>query len=268
FPFVWLAYLIVVVPTAGLLGMLIYGVVVNGEVVRSVAIFCLALFGLVCFLYIMLLGILSPVEWLNNQTNIEDATKSDARLPVMFLRPFAADQWAFAFDNTPLTFEAYLRDAFWERIGPFVALGNPEDYLPRPFRTYARDEDWYAYFERLAGQMACVVMPVSNSDNLQRELTFIRRNGLQRRLFILTHIFKADRRLPFRLWANTVYWILLRLFGPPVLYEVDTWEQLAQNLGKLGFDFGADPGQGAVVTFDSEGKTKVLVKGAGTPLEF
>jgi hypothetical protein len=36
----------------------------------------------------------------------------------------------------------------------------------------------------------------------------------------------------------------------------------------LGFHFGDDPGRGAVVTFDSEGKTKVLVKGAQKPTEF
>src|SRR5262249_26386880 len=50
--------------------------------------------------------------------------------------------------------------------------------------------------------------------------------------------------------------------------ERATWDQLVQNVGKLGFDFGHDPGRGAVVTFDSEGKAKVLVKGAQTPSEF
>jgi hypothetical protein len=44
-------------------------------------------------------------------------------------------------------------------------------------RTYADDEGWYEYFERLAGMAGCIVMLVWQSDNLQQELTFIRREG-------------------------------------------------------------------------------------------
>ena len=46
------------------------------------------------------------------------------------------------------------------------------------------------------------------------------------------------------------------------------WSQLAESLAKLGFDIGDDPGRGAVVTFDSEGKAMLLVTGAETPPEF
>ena len=204
----------------------------------------------------------------------------------MFLRPFAAEELTFVedvkdlildsdknggdrFDVAQLTFEQYLGAAFRERIGPFVALGNPEDYLPRPgaIRTYAADEDWYEYFERLAGQAACIVMTVSNSDNLQRELTFIRREGLQSRLFIFTDLYGAPHGFYYTV-LKPVFWLMLQLYGPPRFDEKATWEQLAQSVKKLGFDLGDDPGRGAVVTFNSEGKTRVLVKEAGTPSEF
>ena len=47
-----------------------------------------------------------------------------------------------------------------------------------------------------------------------------------------------------------------------------TWAHLVENLGKLGFELGDDPGRGAVVTFDSGGKAIVLVRGADTPSRF
>src|SRR5262249_48347941 len=153
-----------------------------------------------------------------------------------------------------VSFEEYLGGTFRERIGPFVALGNPEDYLPHEGAvvTYANDEGWYEYFQRLASRAACMVMPVSKSDNLQRELTFIRREGLQRRLFILTDLAESpDMRWPVNLFLP---WICLQLYGPPRIDEKATWEGLADNLGKLGFDLGNNPGRGGVVTFDLDGK--------------
>src|SRR5262249_47384326 len=275
FPFVWVFRLLIVVPPAGLFALLIHAFVSGSGTFSGVSL-TWSIVGLVFFgslslilpLAPVLLGISGADARVRNQTTIEDATKSDARLPVVFLRPFAAEEWHFVGetdDNHPLTFEEYLRPAFWERIGPSVALGNPEDYLPRPFRTYTDDEGWYEYFERLAGQAVCMVMPVSNSDNLQQELTFIRREGLQRRLFILTDLLEV---VPRDWLLKPIPWILLQLYGPPRIDQKATWQQLGENLGKLGFDFGDNPGRGAVVTFDSDGNATVLVKGAETPQEF
>src|SRR5262249_11173179 len=134
-----------------------------------------------------------------HKVTIEDAIKSDPRLLVLYLRPFLAEWTLFAVEEgepgsddaaVSMMFDYYLGDAFRERIGPFGALGSPEDYLPPhhkgAVRTYADDGGWYEYFERLAGRAGCIVMLVSDSDNLQRELRFVRREGLQRRLFIFT----------------------------------------------------------------------------------
>jgi hypothetical protein len=169
-----------------------------------------------------------------------------------------------------LIFEVYLGSVFRERIGPFIALGNPEDYLPPEgaIRTYADDEGWYEYFERLAQQAICMVMPVSNSGNLERELAFLRRHDFQQRLFVFTPLWRPqDVRLPFPARASS--WIVSRLYGlTGSSAPVASWAQLAQNLAKLGFDLGEDPGRGAVVTFDLEGKAMVLVTAAETPPEF
>jgi hypothetical protein len=189
-----------------------------------------------------------------NQVTIEQVLKSDPRLPVLYLRPFAAEGMPFLLRAAgsgrssrieSITFEKYLAGEIRKRIGPFVALGNPEDYLPRggAVRTYADDEGWYEYFERLAGRAACIVMLVSESDNLHRELTFIHREGLQRRLFIFTDPIQKSG----------------------AIFE-SRWGHFAENLGKLGFELGDDPGRGAVVTFDSGGKAVVLVRGADRSL--
>jgi hypothetical protein len=206
-----------------------------------------------------------------NQKTIEDALKSDARLPVLYLRPFMGEGAPFvlrpvgagrSFHYEPITFEDHLGPTIRERIGPFVALGNPEDYLPHggAVRTYADDKGWYEHFERLAGQADCIVMRVSDSNNLKQELTFIRREGLQRRLFIFTHLTKRRKpSLILVLWGR----ISLLLYGPAnISGGLSTWEYFAENLGKLGFQLGNDPGRGAVVTFDSEGDAVVLVRGA------
>ena len=207
-----------------------------------------------------------------HQETIEDAIRSDPRLLVLYLRPFAAEhRTVFARrDEYGYTFEAYLGHAFRELIGPFVALGSPEDHLPpwggAAVRTYADDEGWYEYFERLAGRAGCIIMLVSHSDNLQRELTFIRREGLQRRLFIFT------AKDPIDYTRGLLSWIMSRLYGPPPAGPhregPENWEHFAKTLGKLGFELGDDPGRGAIVTFNSAGKAMVLVRGADTPSKF
>ena len=125
------------------------------------------------------------------QISIDDVRRSDFRAPVLYLRPFAAEAWGFAtFDSRAATFEGYLTAALEKRIGPSIALGNPEDYLPAKgaTRTYASDQGWYENFERLARESACMVMVAASSQNLVRELALVWRDRLQRRLFSLRGI--------------------------------------------------------------------------------
>lgn len=198
------------------------------------------------------MGLINVGKRIKGQVAIEDVARSDPRRPVLFLRPFVADIQPFVqgpsskygkyssgaqqamthlrsladtegnrLDEDPtisIPFEMYLGPACRERIGPLIALGNPEDYLPPEgaIRTYTQDEGWYEYFERLARRAGAVVMPLSSSDNLLQELTFLRREGLQRRLFVFTPLFHpTDTEEKFYLSASK--WILSRGFGllPP-----------------------------------------------------
>jgi hypothetical protein len=286
FPFVSLGYLVIAGTIVGVVALIIIN--------PAKALTSDNLNNLTTLLFLFVGGgaiLVGTGKRIRNPVTIEGLTKSDARLPVLFLRPFAAESNAFVKgpaseykkyltavkswgtkedEDFPvsISFEEYLGSTFQARVGPFVALGNPQDYLPPEgaVRTYADDEGWYEYFQRLAGR-ACMVMPVSNSDNLQRELTFIRREGLQRRLFILTDLIEVPRG--FFAWLFKPFpWIFLQLLGPPRTDEKASWRRLAEKGGNLGFDFGDDPGRGGVITFDLDGKAKILVRGAKTPAEF
>jgi hypothetical protein len=158
-----------------------------------------------------------------------------------------------------------LKPAIEGLIGPFVALRNPEDYLPHvggAVHTYADDEGWYEKFEQLAGRSACMVMRVSDSNNLKRELTFIRREGLQRRLFVFTNTMEEEVRATPIEAPSLDKFAAVRATPANTGGALATWECFAENLGKLGFQLGNDPGRGAVVTFDAEGNAVVVVKGA------
>ncbi len=298
-PFVYLGYLVIAGAIAGAVAVLVFAPAENKTFSNSL--------GLLVAVSMTALGgkaLIDTGKRVNNEVSIEDASRIDPRPPVLFLRPFAAERVPFVRglnskygqyatanqqmlaaigstsdsagnkrDEDPtisIMFEVYLGRTFRERIGPFIALGNPEDYLPPEgaIRTYADDEGWYEYFERLARCAVCMVMPLSDSDNLQRELTFLRREGLQQRLFIVTPLwYPTDVRIPFPARASA--WIALRLYGlsgQPA--PGANWRQLAGTLGKFGFDLGEDPGRGAALTFDSEGKAILLVTGAEAPRDF
>ena len=306
FPFVVLGYLVIAVAIAG-------GVAVSWLADNATVDNYLRLFVVVVVFAGGGIGMILTGRRLHNQLSIEEATRQDVRAPVLFLRPFAAEstpfvqgpnsrygqyaselqQWAITLGtlhdkdgNSPnedptvfIPFERYLAATFRERIGPFIALGNPEDYLPPEgaIRTYAADEGWYEYFERVACQCTCLVMPVSSSANLERELAFLRREGLQRRLFIITSLIPAPHArisLIIRPAVLAFAWILRRLFGSSggpqdrVISGSSNWRPFAEDLKQLGYDLGEDPGLGAVVTFNAQGETTVLISGAQEPLEF
>lgn len=238
---------------------------------------------------------------LRTQTSIEATTMADPRPPVLYLRAFASEDAHFAqgassrYSNTvqkawlrlpgpgdvvpssddpviSVSFEQYLGNTFREHLGPFVALGNPEDYLPREgaTRTYSFDENWYDYFMQLSERAACVVITVSISKNLEQELTFIRRKGLQQRLFLLTPPFQTEKKAlgPLTKIVMSAYSAMLYAMDSSSQDSTMSWTQLSENLKKLGLELGDDPGCGAVITFDSEGKAKVIVTRALEPIEF
>ncbi len=225
--------------------------------------------------------------------SIEEIARNDLRAPVLYLRPFNQERSAFVWgpksrygdyvrgiqrflmtrgeywfvgdnDANPdpivgIRFEEYLGSALTARIGPFFALGNPEDYTPPEgaARTYVQDTDWKEHVKRLAGKSSCIVAEVASSDNLRWELEYLRQEGLQQKLFVITR--------PLIAKTNWLANLLIRLNA---VRRPDTWPGFAENLGRLGYEIPSDPGVGAVMAFDASGKGVTLTTGALLPGDY
>lgn len=226
------------------------------------------------------------------QVSLQEVSRKDPRTPVLYLRPFGKEwlpfvtgrrsrygdyvhglqQWTMTlgqtlastdprFEEDPLvtvTFEQYLAGAITARIGPFFALGNPEDYIPREgaIRTYVEDRDWKRHVERLAAESSCIVAEVAASSNLRWELEYLRRHGLQQKLFVMTRPVLASPKRFERL--------ILWLRGT----HLETWREFAESLASLGYDLPNEPVAGAVITFDASGKASILTTGAEFPDDY
>lgn len=207
----------------------------------------------------------------------------DPRSPVLYLRAFAQESQFFVIGPKSdygayakswhatvateeqaigLTFEEYLGDAFVAQIGPFIALGSPQDYLSPEgaLRTYADDAHWESLFLRFAREAACIVAEVGKSSNLHWEFTRIRQEGLHQKLFIFT-------RLSHRGYAHQwAFWNLLwRLKG---LHSAN-WQEFSREFTRLGYEMDSrDPGSGSILTFDSDGRCVSIKTEARRPLDF
>ena len=87
-----------------------------------------------------------------------------------------------------IPFEQYFHHEIEKKLGPFVALGSPEDYVPPmgALREYANDDTWQQEFDRLAHKSRCIVAEVGSSDNVRWELEHVRAENLQRKLFFFS----------------------------------------------------------------------------------
>ena len=96
---------------------------------------------------------------------LDKALASDTRPPVLYVRVFKEEERPFGDVTQPFwlspiarssmvtSLERYLTRAVERELGPFVALGNPEDIvepLEGAARKYFAAEEWRAEFQRLA----------------------------------------------------------------------------------------------------------------------
>jgi len=164
--------------------------------------------------------------------------------------------------NVGVRFDEYFRAAVTSSAGPFVALGNPEDYIPPEgaSRLYAKDSDWKERLDALARRALWIVVEIGSSDHLSWEFEHLRREGLQQKLFIITP--------PAREASRFVWWFIdfnRYINGIGAV----SWLQFSEGLASLGYEVDrTDPGPGAVVTFDGNAKSVLLIRDAKTPEEF
>lgn len=206
-------------------------------------------------------------------TPLERLRADDPRPPVLYLRSFDLEEDPFAaVPNSEcaaidvpvrnpnawrqtVTFEEYLSKEINHEIGPFVALGNPYDYLPPAgaARVYTEDDRWREQFCDLLRDSICIVTTPGHSDNLEWELRTIRSQGFQKKLFVFT--------------GPALRWPLL--YSPRWWHSLKReWADFASDLRACGLVTGEYPGAGATVGFDDEGKGVVLSTNARAPSDY
>jgi hypothetical protein len=204
--------------------------------------------------------------------DIVETLASDHRAPVFYLREFAQEDRPFttiSYDECerldvpmlnaqafrhPATFEQYFDFDIRQKIGPFVALGNPYDYAPPggASREYLADDQWMDAFRDLAKRSSLIVMHTGGSANLQRELTMLGEMELTQKLFVFTKP-KAKRR------------VLLE--SRVVASENKKWQEFANLFSKSELTPCEYPGLGAVLTFQDDAAV-VIVRGCTAPEQY
>jgi hypothetical protein len=204
---------------------------------------------------------------------MERLREQDPRPPVLYLRAFDVEEDPFTAPRNdeclklgiPLrnpnawrqlaTFEEYFNLEIKERIGPFVALGDPFDYLPPAgaARTYVDDSHWQDHVRNLMRESICIAMAPGHSENLMWELESIRKEGLQTKLLVFTRPALAWR------WLYSIQWLRSRK---------GLWAEFASDLQKCGYTPGEDPGEGATFGFDESGKAIILSRDAHSPADY
>jgi hypothetical protein len=125
----------------------------------------------------------------------------------------------------------------------------------------------------LAERASCIVLPAFRaSDGVSWELQFLKKKGLAGKLFILTCPFDNSGRRPVRSIRDRP--ILKRLITAGILNGLSfqkpaPWHEFASFLRGAGYAVALeDPGPGAVLVFDEEGNSSVIVTGAQTPSDY
>ena len=208
-----------------------------------------------------------------------DILTSDPRPPVVFMRAFEREKSAFVsgpiakyqrYSMTPrvhrkqlqvgIPLDQYLRGRITSRIGPLLALGNPQDdFTPAgAVRAYFKDETWMNEFQELAARACCLLVEGGASANLRWELQYLRQSKLHDRLVVVTEHPTRPNRSGFVQLAARVAGI-----------EPASWDRFAATLTELGYEMPAGPpAPGSVIGFDADARAHVLATGADLPDEF
>jgi hypothetical protein len=224
--------------------------------------------------------------------SLDDVLGADSRPPVLYLRPFEHEQYAFAmipwgkrkadfctvkatnrfeFQPPNPTLEEYFSEDLRLTLGPLVALGNPRDFVPPigAARTYSSDEEWQDAFKKVAQRAVCILSGVDVSPSLSWELQYLRETGLQEKLFIVSAPYLGDQRSKrfrqraFLLWIRINDKLTDRMKARP------SWGSFAGTLKSLGYTLSVRPSRpGAVLTFDKDGRAILLCTGARTTREY
>src|ERR687891_1738659 len=111
----------------------------------------------------------------------EHVLAEDVRAPIVYLRPFGADQakianrWSSRLRISPregleTTYEQRLARTL-RKVAPFVAVGDPTERLPLvgAARVYAADEEWQETVDELTDRAGVLLVHAGESEGLAWE---------------------------------------------------------------------------------------------------
>ncbi len=218
----------------------------------------------------------------------KDVVKEDLRAPVVYLRVFNDEKLQFDFrpqvrrkrrkfhmfsfftDSLPfapldygmVSLDLYLTHAVEAAMGPFIALGNPEDQLATvgAAREYFGGDDWREEVQRMVGQCNAVIALPGNSRGLEWELTWMLKCGFATKLFLL-----------FGRWVyGTPSYHVDKFLNP--IYPVPeplVWDRYRDDMKALGYTLPLDaPDVCTVVAFNAAGDGRTISRSCGSPEEY
>jgi len=131
----------------------------------------------------------------NQLPSAEELLAIDRRRPVVFLRAFGIDERRARVGGRMMTLEEVLGPSIHWHVGPFIAVGNPGDYIAAggAAKSYQADQDWQAYVHTMVQRASAVVVAEGSTAGLRWELGLLRQTVDPRRVFFVT-IPRSDGR--------------------------------------------------------------------------
>jgi hypothetical protein len=178
----------------------------------------------------------------------EATLSSDPRPPILLLQSFHgepphvltdANFFTTLWAGDLITLEEAMKTEVQKQLGPFIGFGKPDDYVPTAgaAKIYRNHDTWQAAFSELVARAQAIFVFEGAGDGLAWELLQIRKTVRPEIVFLLTG--------PYR---RTVAWSETR--------------RLLANAELSVLE--ADPGHGAVLTFDEHWTASILATGAKT----
>lgn len=205
--------------------------------------------------------------------SVSAVLKTDRRRPVLYLRAFRNEAQAFDYLNpTPtainpkfavggkLSLDYYLSGTVERLIGPFIALGNPNDvFAPAgAARAYVGDSAWHDEFDNLAAKSVAIVVAPGSAGELTWELKQILATGNAGKLHLLfgRYVYNDLRGNALDRWLK-------------ISPEPFDWSGFYRILSSLGFTIAREsPPPGTVVSFDAMGRTARVTYRCTTPEDY
>ena len=130
-----------------------------------------------------------------------------------------------------------------KRLGPFVGLGDPNDYLPTPgvTRVYQDDANWQDAVLDLVRRAGAVILVEGSTPGFRWEMTQVRRLCRPEKVFVII---------------------------PPTEYRVSASGRFVIFMSEAGFEIPVYSIDGVLVGFDEKYQAFVLKKHLLTPDDF